>query len=241
MEKLKKADKLLKTSEARNLLKKTFLRQSKEYSTFYGQRVIGLLLFFLSMYMPLHLFKVFNNELDWLCKEYYYLFVVGWKICIDAIAYSYLLFYSIIYRLNHPFFEQHKINVDPWPWESDPEGYEKDSKKMLKQSFLITSIIAGALNIINHWVGLIEWNYDLKDLPSFYMILIQFVFCYFCQEFWYYWAHRMAHHPKLYWMHKDHHESVHTVAVAFKYFSVLEWLLIEGVAAFIGPTILGNK
>lgn len=173
MENLKKTNKLVITNNPRYLLKKTFISHSKQFLVFKGKRIIGLLLFFLIMYLPLHFFKIYNNELDWICKNYYYFFVIGWKLCIDVIVCLYIGFYSIIYRLNHPFFEQYKISVTPWPWEIDPEQYDKDAKKMLKRNFLFTCIYGGFLVTLSHWIGMTQWNYDMKDLPPYYMILIQ--------------------------------------------------------------------
>ena len=51
----------------------------------------------------------------------------------------------------------------------------------------------------------------------------------------------MVHHPKLYWMHKFHHEAVNTVALAFQYFDLLDWLLVNNMAILLGPLILGSK
>ena len=46
------------------------------------------------------------------------------------------LVYYVIYNLEHPFFEQFKINDDPWPWQKDKEAW----KKLFKQSVILVGI-----------------------------------------------------------------------------------------------------
>ena len=130
---------------------------------------------------------------------------------------------NIIYSLKHPFFEQFRSNNEAWPWESNPEQWKIDRKTMLRRTF--TNIVVFnsifALLIFNNEID--RFTLDYSNLPSYSTVLLQSTFCFLLTDFSFYWLHRLAHHPKLYWIHKQHHESVNTTVYAAMSVHPLEW------------------
>jgi sterol desaturase/sphingolipid hydroxylase (fatty acid hydroxylase superfamily) len=59
------------------------------------------------------------------------------------------------------------------------------------------------------------------------------------QELTFYWAHRIIHHPKLYWIHKQHHEYNVTISLAAQYAHPIETLL-NSVTVGIGYKLMSK-
>jgi len=157
----------------------------------------------------------------------------------DTVGYGYSAFITLIYTLNHPFFEQYKVNTDPWPWQSDPVKYKKRSRKTFKRFAINMTLNQGLFLIIALYFGVAPMSFDFDDLPSYSKLLTQFVFCFLFAEFYFYWSHRLAHHPRFYWIHKKHHKAKNTVVMDAQYVSYWEFYGIDGPTIGGGILILG--
>ena len=63
-----------------------------------------------------------------------------------------------------------------------------------------------------------------------------------CEDAYYYFVHRLLHHPKLYpYVHKLHHQYNLNVAIATEYIHPLDYAFLTFVSISIGPTLLGQK
>jgi len=57
--------------------------------------------------------------------------------------------------------------------------------------------------------------YKYEEIPSLGLLLIQLFWMFVCEDFAFYWSHRLLHHPKLYpYIHKVHHESKSTTSLS---------------------------
>jgi len=74
--------------------------------------------------------------------------------------------------------------------------------------------------------------YTYETMPAWYSILPRMLFCLICEDTWHFWAHRMLHHPKLYWIHKLHHQFNVPFGLAAEYAHPLETIIL-GVGFFI--------
>jgi sterol desaturase/sphingolipid hydroxylase (fatty acid hydroxylase superfamily) len=94
-----------------------------------------------------------------------------------------------------------------------------------------------------HTARIIRPEYEINHLHG----LITYVGLFIWIEIWFYVSHRLMHHPKLYWMHKHHHDSVVTTPLTSLSFSLIERaFLLAGVFAgialvnlFWAPNLLG--
>ncbi len=61
------------------------------------------------------------------------------------------------------------------------------------------------------------------------------------EDFFFYWVHRLIHHPKLYWIHKKHHKFYNTFHLACVYTHPIEYILGNTFPLLAGALILQNK
>lgn len=102
-----------------------------------------------------------------------------------------------VYRVEHPFFEQHKIEKNkPWAWNVDRDNWIQKLKACgltvctnLTLSVFVCHCICGAAY---------GWHYpfadfDLETIPSEFTLFIQTMICIICDDFCFYWGHRLMH------------------------------------------------
>jgi len=223
------------------LSKQTWKSQSEEFFLYYGQRLAGLFTFIAFTYVPLHLCRVYSTELKWMAENHFIGINVAYLLIKDVLIYGYAGYISLIYQINHPFFEKYKSNTTPWPWQTDPEGYKKQRWETFKIFFFNMTVVQAIVVSLGLYSGLLRWSYDFDDLPSYPKLLTQFAFCLLCAEFYFYWTHRLAHTPAFYWIHKQHHLKKNTVVMDGQDVSIAEFLILDGLTVFGGILILGSN
>ena len=60
-----------------------------------------------------------------------------------------------------------------------------------------------------------------------YGFLVNFILSYISADFLSYWAHRLFHHPALYFIHKVHHEYMHPLAMGALYAHPIDFFVIN--------------
>ena len=63
----------------------------------------------------------------------------------------------------------------------------------------------------------LPYEFSLESWPTTFEIVWQFLLFLIVEDTLFYWGHRMLHHPKLYWIHKHHHEYHQTIGFASQY------------------------
>jgi sterol desaturase/sphingolipid hydroxylase (fatty acid hydroxylase superfamily) len=148
----------------------------------------------------------------------------------------------VIYKLGHPFFERYKINSQPWPWKSNSEKFRTQLKKTfiaLAVNLLVVSPCSLMLAILADGV---EVRFSADEFPSSWEIIVQIIFFMLVEDFCFYWAHRLLHHPKIYnYIHKKHHEYNTSISVASEYAHPFEFLFSNILPTSVGPMLLGYK
>ena len=147
------------------------------------------------------------------------------------------LFYGIIYKLKHPYFESFKINPAPWPWESP--DFNQTLKKVLKVA-LINQIFTLPLSLILFGLGA-KYDHSLR-LPSYSEEIVQILFFVVCEDFAFYFSHRLLHQGYLYKrIHKKHHEFNVTISLAAEYAHPIEYALGNSLPVGLGPLLYGQS
>ena len=232
---------LNKYSSTQELALQTLRSQTSEFFMLYGQRLFAFLVFVSYTYLPLHFARVYSEELNWLAENHINGLLGLYFVVKDVVTYSYIAFVLLIYKLEHPFFEQHKINTEAWPWKTDPEGYNVLQKKKMWAAFLGYTVFQLPFTFGGVYLGIIRTSFDFSDLPSYPKLLAQFFFLFFWAEFYFYWMHRLAHTPTFYWVHKKHHEAINTTVLDAQWVSNWEYFGID-IPAFVGGAlILGSN
>lgn len=79
----------------------------------------------------------------------------------------------------------------------------------------------------------------LGPLPSWWVLILQFLFCLYLDDFLYYWLHRSMHQRFLLkHVHGLHHRVLAPWAITGHYMHPIEYVL-TGSLAFLGPALLG--
>lgn len=79
------------------------------------------------------------------------------------------------------------------------------------------------------------------ELPTFHQALLEMAVFSLVEEVFFYYSHRMFHHPALYkHFHKQHHEWTAPIGVVSIYAHPLEHMLSNMLPAVLGPIIMGS-
>lgn len=125
------------------------------------------------------------------------------------------LVWILIYKLEHPFFEQYKIEKDKqWPWKKDREAWMLKLRSAIA-NVLFNSLITNALTLgVYFWAS--GWHFKFMDMrtetvPTPLEFAKQLVVLVICDDFCFYWCHRLLHvrhewMPLYQLIHKKHHE-----------------------------------
>ncbi|CAG9801959.1 unnamed protein product [Chironomus riparius] len=93
---------------------------------------------------------------------------------------------------------------------------------------LIISMVAYKLD--NNFLGISI----SPELPTFFITMRDLLICFFSQEIFFYYSHRMLHYKRFYWLHKQHHEFIAPIAIAAEYCGVVEHILSNLLPVVIG-------
>lgn len=217
----------------------TFSYQLKMKILFFVSKFIALLLAFCIIVQPgigrsslfERMFDTFGSPLA--------LFVGGSFIVheISFLACNLLLY--IVYSLDHPFFEQFKIQSKPWPWRGTLREKEK-------WNLLLTQTIPVLL--LNHLVILplssiltfpvARWFIRFGSVPSSIEIFLHIIAFMVCEDTLFYWGHRMLHSKQLYRIHKIHHKYSMPIGVASEFAHPVEFVVSNLLPFMVGPLLM---
>ena len=148
---------------------------------------------------------------------------------------------AILYAYKIPYFEQYRVNQDPWPWESDPVAFKKLQKSAIKTFFYIVLVVLPLFLLLKARYGTISFKLDPKDFPTPFEMIWQMLFFYIAGETAFYWSHVLMHQPWFYkTFHKKHHEFKGTIGIAGLYFTTFDYL-VNNITLGIGPNLLGVR
>jgi methylsterol monooxygenase/4-alpha-methyl-delta7-sterol-4alpha-methyl oxidase len=82
----------------------------------------------------------------------------------------------------------------------------------------------------------------LEEVPGPLNFVLSIMFCMMCEDFAFYWSHRMLHTPFFYkHVHKIHHQHIINVSIAAINAHPFEFIFGNLVPLFVGPLLLGDK
>ena len=146
------------------------------------------------------------------------------------------IFYIILYTKKFPEFEKLKSNNLPWPWEENWEKFKSDAPNIvwtyIRNNFMVFPIV---FNLIFTFYNL---DLNIDTMPSYPRFLFNVWFSFVIEDFFFYWVHRLLHHPKMYWIHKKHHKFYNTFHMACIYTHWIEFVLGNVLPILAGSMIL---
>ncbi|XP_041049210.1 fatty acid hydroxylase domain-containing protein 2 [Carcharodon carcharias] len=79
------------------------------------------------------------------------------------------------------------------------------------------------------------------ELPTFHWVLLELCFLGLLEEVFFYYSHRLFHHPMLYkHIHKKHHEWTAPIGIVSLYAHPIEHVLSNMLPPMVGPIFLGS-
>jgi sterol desaturase/sphingolipid hydroxylase (fatty acid hydroxylase superfamily) len=154
-----------------------------------------------------------------------------------------------IYYIQHPFFEQFKIQDKPWPWLNKNEKVRKAfwnlAKRSLKLATVNLFILAPILSLLKiQTLALLGFKgpsfaTDDKSWPSFQKSFFDVIFLTMIHEFGFYVSHRLMHsYTFLYKFHKVHHEYKENIALAAQHNHSIDFVLSIALPALLALSIV---
>ena len=102
------------------------------------------------------------------------------------------LVFFLMYYSNNPWIESFKINSEPWPWQKNKAEFHETLKKVFKQA-LLNQLVATPLALL---ITGFDSNYIIStELPPITEIITQVMVFILCEDFFFYFSHRMLHLP----------------------------------------------
>lgn len=129
----------------------------------------------------------------------------------------------------------------PWPWEDDLEGWKRMKSRSMKLILHHHLILTPLALIADYYLSGIYFRMDADSLPSIKEIIIQIILFMISDDFFFYWGHRLLHHPKLYpHIHKLHHEHYNPLVFSAEYDHPIEFFIGTLSQNFL-PRMLGYR
>lgn len=83
--------------------------------------------------------------------------------------------------------------------------------------------------------------YKAEELPTFQWVLFELIVFILVEEFFFYYSHRLLHHPRIYrHIHKVHHEWTASISIIGIYAHPLEHVVSNLLPVFFGPLLMGS-
>lgn len=145
-----------------------------------------------------------------------------------------------LYFFEFAWIERFRANSLEWPWKENPEQWKKMLPRLLKSYFWNQFVGLPILHLIAlHFRPL---RCDPAEMPGFFRTLSCLIFFIFCEDFSFYWVHRLMHTPLLYRLiHKTHHEIYNVVYLSYAHSHWIENILANFLPSYLGALILGDK
>ncbi len=236
----------IKTKISKEIIDLYEYEKTKYKSKGYGMVIAYLIVFLFFTYMVKLCNQIYSANYSYLSSglsdgKFYSLSVIvvhSTTFVISNIAFLFIYHYEI------PFFEKYRVDNHPRPWEDPNVNWP-----VLRRNSIL-------LNLTNHFIviplSLIHYYLDLQgtmrldpspeSLPTCFEVFWQICFFILCDDFVFYWVHRLAHVDWIYpWSHKWHHTFRTTITIAAEHSHPLDYFFSSVLATSSGSLILGQK
>jgi len=149
-----------------------------------------------------------------------------------------------IYHLEHPFFEQFKIQAEPWPWQKDPAEWNTVLKKSLAMVAFNNIFTLPFMIFLNIYFNNYEvmMSFEIEKLPDAKTLFTNIVFMMLLEDLGLHCAHKFFHIKWIYpYFHKMHHNYHTPVSVCGEYLHPIDFAVGSVIPAGIGAMILGKR
>jgi sterol desaturase/sphingolipid hydroxylase (fatty acid hydroxylase superfamily) len=164
--------------------------------------------------------------------------LLGLWPCVVFLVYGLILFTVDI----HPAFAGFRTKYKLQPGFKPDLATYAQAARVAAFNFLVLGLPWAALLIwfVTPWVDAqFGWQSDAA-VPTTGQFLKQLVVILFCQDWFFYWAHRAAHHKRVYrHVHKMHHTFTAPFGIAAVYAHPVEHVIANMLPVSAGPILAG--
>jgi len=149
----------------------------------------------------------------------------------------------IIYKLELDFFERYKVHEFEWPWNVNKSEWVKFlSKSLLVIAFNQFVCVPLVITLSQRFQKQNSVRTDYETLPSITESFVQIAFFMVCEDFGFYWGHRIFHWKVIYpYIHKVHHQYKNTISISSEYAHPIEFLFGNILPTNVGGLILKKR
>lgn len=134
------------------------------------------------------------------------------------------------------------MHNEPWPWKKDKAEWLKLLKETIYYLFINQYIVASLAGLIVFIREKPASKMEYAQLPNWFELLWQIIFLIICEDFFFYWSHRILHIKQLYhYIHKVHHKYTNVIGIAAENAHPIEFLLGNAFPTHSGVLILGSR
>lgn len=149
----------------------------------------------------------------------------------------------MIYNLRHPFFEQFKINDNPWPWEEEAQKWsvlkQRTTFFVMFNNFVTFPLFVALPILIKNDIPI---AIEVDEMPDFKRLVVTILFCMICEDFGFWAMHKLLHVQPLYnWIHKVHHDHYTPFNIANEHQHPLEFAFGSVLPGTLALLILQKK
>lgn len=139
-------------------------------------------------------------------------------------------------------FECYKTFKDAWPWDENYSEWKNMLVKTFKYLFVNQCIVL-PLSLFSYYYFNTSANSVLyEDLPDLKTLFLHLGIFLVCEDFTFYWAHRILHIKSIYpYIHKIHHQYRLVVGISTEYCHPFEYVVANLLASSSGALLMGKN
>lgn len=213
--------------------------QTYEYQRYFRRgnwNLVSLIIIILFLLGMNQIKQYWPNSIENPGSFYFYSILLTHHLCFIVCN----LIMLIIYKTR--VFEKYKTYTESWPWDDNYQKWKEQLIRTFYNLFFNQCIILPLSLSIYYYNGICPNSFLGIDLPTIDIMIFHILIFILCEDFTFYWAHRLLHHKFFYnKIHKIHHQYRLVVSISTEYCHPIEYLFANLIASSSGALVMGKN